>query len=224
MLFISHRPSAPTQRLQIITSLLELSNLFCLNLRSKSHTLVLRFPLAQHPNWFWCEPPDLVLRSLLMTRGMIDPLSNLLRIHPHKLLSLIQPLHLKLLLTNRTHTIRHCRVIWDREVLHLGILGSGCSGSICGCFGSDGITLDFTRPNPILSYVRSANNRRKGDLPIHRHTKTDVGLWFQLPPFFGGHGSANPCEQLSSSCLPHLFGNVDRIECMEYLDAHRDLQ
>lgn len=55
-----------------------------------------------------------VLLRFRMTACMVDAISNLDRIHPHKLLSIIKPFHLKLLLADRTEAIGQSWVIWDR--------------------------------------------------------------------------------------------------------------
>lgn len=60
---------------------------------------------------------------------MVNSLSDLLGVHPDKLLSLVQPLHLELLLADRADAASESWVIWNGQVLHLGFAGYTGVGS-----------------------------------------------------------------------------------------------
>lgn len=59
-----------------------------------------------------------------MAASMIYSIPNFHRIHPHKILNLVIPNHIKLLLANRTRLVSESWIGWYRDVLVLGI----CSG------------------------------------------------------------------------------------------------
>lgn len=62
--------------------------------------------------------------NLRVTASMIYSIPNLHRIHPHKVLNLVIPYHIKLLLANGTWLIGKSWVRWYRNVLIFGVSSS----------------------------------------------------------------------------------------------------
>lgn len=115
----------------------------------------LRLPLAQ--DRFWRTTLCLsihVLRNVCETACMIDPVTNLLGIHPYKLLCLIKPFHLEFLLADGTWDSSKRWIIRSRDELQFGILCCCCTGRILRrIYRGSRFALDFTRSDPILECI-----------------------------------------------------------------------
>lgn len=171
-----------------------------LDLRPQRHKLILSLPLPQnHLRRSPLNLPIHILRSFRMTTSMIDPLPNLHRVHPDKLLRFVQPLHLEFLLADRAHAVSERGVVGDGEVLQFG--GGACEGG-GGGFRYDfaRVVFDFPGADPVLTLlVVKWGMGRAGGLPVRQRTNFGAGLVTRLLPCVAGRGNASPCVRLSSS-------------------------
>lgn len=82
------------------------------NIQISSDDAHLSFPLSQHR----LRRSSLnlridIFRGLRIATSVINPISNLPRIHPYEFLCLVKPFHFELLLTDRAETVCESRVI-----------------------------------------------------------------------------------------------------------------
>ena len=84
--------------------------------------------LSLSQNWLWSAA---IFSCLSMAACMIDATANLNCVHPDKLLCIIQPLHFKLFLANRTDPLGHDRVVRNRNPLKLRFLSCGLGLFAC---------------------------------------------------------------------------------------------
>lgn len=83
-------------------------------------TTDLRLPLPQHRLWreslhLLHSTAAAILGSFRVACCVIDTVSDLSRIHPYKLLRVVEPFHFKFFLTDRAKTVRW--VVGDGNVL-----------------------------------------------------------------------------------------------------------
>ena len=128
---------------------------------------------------------------------MIYSIPNFHRIHPHKILNLVIPNHIKLLLANRTRLVSESWIGWYRDVLVLGICSgerrSKCSScSVGGGICERSILRVIARFDPFLDFLVG------GYVEIH------IGMTHQLinvpAPILAALGGV--CQTLVRSEMP----------------------
>lgn len=149
-----------------------------------------------------------------MAASMIYSIPNLHRIHPHKILNLVIPNHIKLLLANGTRLVSKSWIGRYRNVLVLWI----CSGerrSKCGsCSIGRGICERsilrvIARFDPFLDFFSRIIRRDThwNNLPTHQRTSFDSGRAWQSRPGVGSFGNASPSDA-PSSLYPLLWRGI----------------
>ena len=158
---------------------------------------------------------------------MVDAVADLLSVHPHKLLSVVEPFHLELFLADRAEAVG--RVVWDGQVLDLWLAGCGWSGSWCTgtVYGTGVLVLfNFAGFNPVLRRKLELEEKSglQRHIPFHPHTNCGVGRAFPPRSFFGEPGNASPYEPSFSFCPRHLLETSAHIACTVLRDARTGLR